>query len=1761
VRLAGDSLWIRDSFRPGGSLPRLCPSASFSTQGGDSLVLRSLHDGTLLCNAAIPINEAVRSFSSKTAAAASPALRTTEDSITRANAAVDQAAASASPANAVPISALARASSSLAQELTAKDLLLPLGQPMEGDGISSLTSSLTEALDGIRDARMLAATVSRINTTFLLPLAPFKAIIEGSNTSQAPGSLPALLPTAAELLPLLPGITSLLNGILMFAARNGEFSVASSSYQSLKDLAAVRECLEQTVATMTRQKEIDGKRSAKKGTNKPTGPASTEQDPATTAALEQLSAFFSSASASSPSLPIGSLEAPAANAWLRACYDAGKFSEASALLDSMLSRGLLPRPDSATLSTVIDLASAQDDFRKVTSLWLLFTIGQPPKRKPVFPLADSYCSYALAAGRAGLRKEALAVLDRMRVNGLLPAPASVYAACMRACVLTDRPQMALSLFDDLLKASQSASVERQGQEEGLEECHYTLATAAAAIPWSPGSISPEEEVLGLIRTHRPSPSMRTWLGLVYASALRGGHQRAQEWLEEARATLLLQREAAEAKVKSLKEEKPTARSTRELRALEKRLKEDEECLRGCYDLVLRAISTKGAAEALTPTAAAGNTMPAKPFNDLVSRAEKLFHQMTVEDHLSATQSSVASLIRLHCLNGDWTKAMQRYQEATTTAEVSEEKRLEPTMEVLLPLIRCSGLGGDPSQLQVAKQILEARLGCPTLESISASASAAAAAAAASGGTNATPGAAADAAAAATVGGRNVSYTPFSINQSSSASPNAAGAGGATGSLLRPTLQVLNAYAQACADVGDSTEAAGVLLRLHALGLDPDSRTFEAIIVASVKSNDVQTGTRAVVAMEANRISVTERAHIAVQAAGKAEAAKERKITAMKKKISKAKEDKSSVEEIKTLEAQLKQMQTQPEPVVLPTVLPSVRELLPGASAVADDENYPYSSLSFSPLLTDASSLSPLAALARQKQRLLEARQKVVEQEEQEKEQEASSTSSSAVCSAFKALTADDDGDANNNDGEEDEQEEGEEQIIDTKELMERFLSGGDDDSQGGEDDDGDEDGHAAAAAAAQKAFALESLKQQQQNNNNSIRRERPQLPLDLELHLRATAGLGSNNNNNNAATAYYQQLSAATALSAASSSSSSTAGARGGLNQAALTLLGGSSQSSSWSLLSLAASSSSLSSSALGDRASSYGRNDASRSLLPMELLVGGPAISNKNKNFQEKGYSGGFGRFPSVDLRSSGKNSDSSGNNLPHLTLPGGEVVPVPRGLRPKSQAEVRHRKLAGIRGDLMPPPKKKQENEAGGEAEAEEEVEVEGIKAMQRSIRYSHVEKKRLKTAQKFSERAEEEAAAGDEEEWDDEDEEEDEDEEGGGVEDEEAQYHAKVAARVQREKAQQQKRAAASGDNTSSPKANKRQPRQQKQSKASEAAAAAATQKKQDAVAAVATKEKPAATTPRTKKQDRQDKQERGGVKAGDRQQQPKKKEAGAVDNAAPTKAHAAAEVNVPRKPQDDKVVAEQEHEEHEEARLARIQAKYANTGGRRGRRLAAKRYALIAVAKGLAGPVGVRSADGDDYGDDMEIPEGGLIDEENYPGEVVFDGDKPLYDGPLSDDDDDDDDGIDSGSYQSAGSAARGGVVIKAPEKSSREKQKAYARAAYGRGYYDGAPSTTATAATTTTRSNNTTSTARARAAPSAPSSGVVQVDLSLGGGGPPAGQPPTRRKAMGPLGGLVSSSSSSKRVPTAPATTAASAAASAAGAGPRKRIDDGPSRLK
>ena len=207
----------------------------------------------------------------------------------------------------------------------------------------------------------------------------------------------------------------------------------------------------------------------------------------------------------------------AAAAWLRACTAVGRHAEATALLEGWLSRSALRVPDSAVLAAALAAASGGGDFRAVTATWARLVAGQPPGRAPVVPRADAYAAYAEAAAVAGLRREALAVLDRMRVAGLRPN-LMVYSACMRACSLTARPAAAFSLFDDAMREA-AGDVSDEG--DAAEYALFTLACTAAHGAGAATAALASEATEAAFAALPSSASPRVWSALALAAARAG----------------------------------------------------------------------------------------------------------------------------------------------------------------------------------------------------------------------------------------------------------------------------------------------------------------------------------------------------------------------------------------------------------------------------------------------------------------------------------------------------------------------------------------------------------------------------------------------------------------------------------------------------------------------------------------------------------------------------------------------------------------------------------------------------------------------------------------------------------------------------------------------------------------------------------------------------------------------------------------------------------------------------------------------------------------------------------------------------------------------------------------------------------------------------------------------------------------------------------------------------------------------------------------
>lgn len=413
------------------------------------------------------------------------------------------------------LEAASLAARQLASTLCSHELLEELGCIVgrNGGGLSAAVDLLHGELARLSDTRLAFSVPQRLQSAVADTLSP----------SPSSGALSVLQ---------LAGAVVVLNSLLRVCASAGDFAGAAAAHGALKGLAATAER-----AALDALHGPRGTAPVAPRGRTPLHHLGQAATPAAAPPRASAAAAGSMGDRASAATKVIAVSASAANAWLAAMLAAGKLSEASAVLDGLLSKGLLPSPNSRTLALAVAVAAAQDDFRRATTVWALLTAGQPPARAPVRPQADAFAAYAAAAGRAGLRREALAVLDRLRASGAPPSQ-GVYIACMAACTLAGRPATAFSLFQDMLdvgiaaaKATGEAEVEAEAKAKAEADSdaaiHAESKVTGNAVAVTRDSLAPAHRAATVLLAH-PTETAFYALALAAAAAGRDAAELARE---------------------------------------------------------------------------------------------------------------------------------------------------------------------------------------------------------------------------------------------------------------------------------------------------------------------------------------------------------------------------------------------------------------------------------------------------------------------------------------------------------------------------------------------------------------------------------------------------------------------------------------------------------------------------------------------------------------------------------------------------------------------------------------------------------------------------------------------------------------------------------------------------------------------------------------------------------------------------------------------------------------------------------------------------------------------------------------------------------------------------------------------------------------------------------------------------------------------------------------------------------------------------------
>jgi hypothetical protein len=1078
----------------------------------------------------------------------------------------------------------------------------------------------------------------------------------------------------------LPAAVALLNAILHCSALGADFAGAVAAHSALKSLSLAADV---AAGVQPARREQSGRTPLRSLRAAPELPA----DPARGSAAAV------------------SVCAPAMNAWLEALLAAGKHAEAAAVFASALSHGLLRSPDSGTLAAMVRASAAQDDFRGATATWALLTAGQAPHRAPVEPGGDAFTAYAEAAGRAGLRREALSVLDRMRIAGLTPT-ADTYAACMTACTLTGRPGTAFALHGDMVVAgvprseasfhALAAAAAHAGDVELAREVVELMAAegaaptpveghtadagagggAAAAPAGSVASTDAPSAAAGAVAAAGSAassagfqPSARIYSALVYAAARSNELALALEWLQACRDA---RKAAAAASARTPATSSLFGGGLPSVAAATTAVGSPAAALSAAYDTVLSALAVRAASdggEEAGGSAAAASAASARSDRE---RAEALFAQMVETDTVAPGAGAVTALIRLRALSGDFPGALAVFEahtrrqggmlpaSAAATAPLKGAPAaaaggaLAPTAEMFQALVRCAGMSGDASHLHTARALLDR----------------------------------------------------------------------APREGVKLSVPLLNAYAAAAGEAGDTREAAGVLRRMQEAHLTPDAATFEHVLVAAASCNDVATASAAADALRGLGLTPTPRTVAALTGAMEAEEARERQARRAAKAGAAADEQAASEGAEAPADASPSRARGggksghKGATSAVRAPRPGLQDLLSREEAEAAAALVSGSGSSGALLPLALPGEGALGSAARHHTRL--------RQLQQARQREAAAE---AAAGGEAAGTAG----AGGEDGTGEAGAEGGVELVPSplEEELRRFALGGRDVDGGDEEDDDDamlaaaeaaagvtgsgrgsrrgnrgkahasgSDGYAATAAGPARLpsrSSSSSVHNTISSRDDSLRglQEQPQLPWDQEVFLREAFGAA--------------QLDGATGRGDAVSTAAGFAVVQ---QQLAALVAGGSGAARS---------------------------SARAAGLLGATAFAPGPALVQRGRAFAEKSFSGGFGRFPSVALPSPSASASGprSGTPIPRLRAFDGSSVPLPRGLRPKSEAEVRTATLAGLRGDLTLSPAERAADEAAeGSADGESASTggggAGGLHAMQAQVRARHEQQGQLRRLQ---------------------------------------------------------------------------------------------------------------------------------------------------------------------------------------------------------------------------------------------------------------------------------------------------------------------------------------------------------------------------------------------------------------------------------------------
>jgi hypothetical protein len=525
--------------------------------------------------------------------------------------------------------------------------------------------------------------------------------------------------------------------------------------------------------------------------------------------------------------------------------------------------------------------------------------------------------------------------------------------------------------------------------------------------------------------------------------------------------------------------------------------------------------------------------------------------------------------------------------------------------------------------------------------------------------------------------------------------------------VKLSVPLLNAYAAAAGDAGDAHEAASVLRRLQEAHLSPDSATFEHVLVAAASCNDVGTASAAADALRVLGLTPTPRTVAALTAAMEAEEERERQARRVAKAGAAAADEPAAGEAAKAGSGTSpsrargggKGGRKRAESPIRPP-RPCLQDLPSREEAeAASGSGSSGGGGALLPLVLPGE--GALGSAARHHARL--------RQLQLARQREAAAAAAAAGEAAGAGGDAAGEG-------------EGGVELVPSplEEELRRFALGGRDVEGEGEEDEEDAmlaaaeavagvtgrgrssrrgggkahtrdgDGHAAIAAAPARRPSRTSG--HSSNSSGSHLRglqEQPQLPWDQEVFLREAFG------------AAQLQLDGVTGRGDATSTAAGFAVVQ---QQLAALVAGGRGAARS---------------------------SARAAGLLGATAFAPGPAQVQRGRAFAEKAYSGGFGRFPSVALPSpsAAASGPGSGPTIPRLRALDGSSVPLPRGLRPKSEAEVRTATLAGLRGDLALSPAERAADEA---VEGSADGGARGLHAMQAQVRERHEQQGQLRRLQ---------------------------------------------------------------------------------------------------------------------------------------------------------------------------------------------------------------------------------------------------------------------------------------------------------------------------------------------------------------------------------------------------------------------------------------------